>query len=145
MKCKLPPLQSRQNAIADTDSGYREEGRAPQRGAIVNCASVNSIMSLQGTVPYTISKHAVVGITKAASLEARDHGIRVNAVSPGWLLTQLLQSRVMGADGKPVDLWTGLEARQGREAKFEEVGDVAVLITSPRMSLVNGANLSVDG
>ena len=51
----------------------------------------------------------------------------------------------MGADGKPVDLWTGLEARQGREAKFEEVGDVAVLITSPRMSLVNGANLSIDG
>jgi hypothetical protein len=35
--------------------------------------------------------------------------------------------------------------RQGRSAKFEEVGDVAVLITSPRMSLVNGVNLSVDG
>ena len=37
-----------------------------------------------------------------------------------------------------------LEARQGRSAKFEEVGDVAVLITSPRMSLVNGVSLSVD-
>jgi NAD(P)-dependent dehydrogenase (short-subunit alcohol dehydrogenase family) len=118
-----------------------EEGRAPQRGTIVNCASVNSIVSLRGTVPYTISKHAVVGITKAAALEAREHGIRVNAISPGFLLTQLLASRVTDDDGKPVDMWTGFEARQGGSARFE----VAVLITSPRMSLVNGVNLSVDG
>lgn len=102
-------------------------------------------MSLQGTVPYTISKHAVVGVTKAAALEARDHGIRVNAISPGFLRTQLLASRVTGDDGKPLDMSTGFEVRQGRSAKFEEVGDVAVLITSPRMSLVNGVNLSVGG
>jgi NAD(P)-dependent dehydrogenase (short-subunit alcohol dehydrogenase family) len=44
---------------------FSEDGRGSQKGAIVNCASVNSSMSGQGTVPYTTSKHAVIGITKA--------------------------------------------------------------------------------
>ena len=44
-----------------------EEGRPPQQGAIVNCASINSMFSLPGTVAYTASKHAVNGITKAVS------------------------------------------------------------------------------
>ncbi|KAH7336074.1 hypothetical protein BKA65DRAFT_402711, partial [Rhexocercosporidium sp. MPI-PUGE-AT-0058] len=68
-----------------------EEGRVEQRGSIVNCASINSGMALPGTLPYTTSKHAVLGITRTAALEARSHGIRVNAMSPGFLLTDLLK------------------------------------------------------
>jgi NAD(P)-dependent dehydrogenase (short-subunit alcohol dehydrogenase family) len=90
-----------------------EEGRVPQRGAIVNCASLNSQMSIAGSIAYTTSKHVVMGITKTvssllpshpsltitlslslthrqAALEARTHDIRVNAISPGFLLTNLL-------------------------------------------------------
>ena len=48
-----------------------EEGRPPQQGAIVNCASINSMFSLPGTVAYTASKHAVNGITKAVSITIR--------------------------------------------------------------------------
>ena len=48
-----------------------EEGRPPQQGAIVNCASINSMFSLPGTVAYTASKHAVNGITKAVSTPLR--------------------------------------------------------------------------
>ena len=51
-----------------------------QRGSIVNCASVNSIMAGPGTSGYSAAKHSVNGITKAAALEARSHGIRVNSV-----------------------------------------------------------------
>ena len=80
-----------------------------------------------------------------AALEVRGHHIRVNAISPGFLLTNLLTPIVGTEGGVPIEAWNALEARQGRSAKFEEVGDVAVLITSPRMSLVNGANLFVDG
>ncbi|CZR51688.1 uncharacterized protein PAC_01565 [Phialocephala subalpina] len=122
-----------------------EEGRVPQRGAIFNSASVNSQMAIVGSMPYTASKYAVLGTTKAAALEARDYSIRVNAIFPGFLLTDLLKPIVGAVNGLPQEVWAGCEARQGRAAKFEEVWHVAVLITSPRMSLVNGVNLFVDG
>ncbi|TVY69021.1 Gluconate 5-dehydrogenase [Lachnellula suecica] len=123
-----------------------EEGSIAQRGAIVNAASVNSLLSLPGSVPYTTSKHAVMGITKTAALEARAHQIRVNALSQGFLLTELTRPLTENATGGVLDgLWGAMEKRQGRSAKVEEVGDVAVLITSPRMGLVNGVNLFVDG
>lgn len=122
-----------------------EEGRVEQKGSIVNCASVNSLMSIAGSSAYTASKHAVMGITKAAALEGRAHNIRVNAVSPGFLLTKLLDHLVKDTSSLGANAWEGFEKRQGRKAQFEEVGDVVVLMSLPRMSLVNGANLFVDG
>lgn len=122
-----------------------EPGRVPQNGSIVNCASVNSLMSLAGSSAYTASKHAVMGITKAAALEGRAHHIRVNAVSPGFLLTKMLDPFVSESSGKGAEMWSEFEKRQGREAQFEEVGDVVVLLSLPRCSLVNGTNVFVDG
>ncbi len=121
-----------------------EEGRAPQKGSIVNCASVNSIQAGAGTTGYTASKHAVLGFTKAAALEARRHDIRVNCVSPGFLMTKLLEP-AMGAQALSEAVWKQYEDRQGRKADFEEVGDVVVLLSNPRMSLVNAHNLVIDG
>ncbi|KAF2638616.1 NAD(P)-binding protein [Massarina eburnea CBS 473.64] len=140
--------------------GGVEDGRVAQRGSIVNCASVNSQMAMTGTTAYTASKHACLGITKAAALEGRKFGVRVNCVSPGFLLTRMLEPIVKGDMGGAITggvneevkkkgagevLWEGFEKRQGRKAVFEEVGDVVVLLSTPRMSLVVGANLCVDG
>lgn len=87
-----------------------------------------------------------MGITKTAALEARGHNIRVNAVSPGFLLTKLVENIVTDrGTGEKLDFWEKAEARQGRAATFDEVGDVVVLLSLPRMSLVNGVNLAVDG
>jgi NAD(P)-dependent dehydrogenase (short-subunit alcohol dehydrogenase family) len=126
-----------------------EDGRVEQKGSIVNCASVNSLQAFPGTGAYTASKHACHGITKAAALEGRASGIRVNAVSPGFLLTDLVKHVAEGGDDARGEagrlLWENAEKRQGRKAAFEEVGDVVVLMNLPRMSLVNGANLFVDG
>lgn len=66
----------------------------------------------------------------------------MNAVSPGYLLTRLL-TPVVG-NLVPQEAWDAFIARQERAAMFDEVGDVVVVLTSPRMSLVNGANLAVD-
>ncbi|GIZ42292.1 hypothetical protein CKM354_000556700 [Cercospora kikuchii] len=120
-----------------------ESGRVPQRGSIVNAASVNSIQSGAGTSGYTAAKHGVMGITKAACLEARGSDIRVNAVSPGFLLTDLLKPS-MASGELAAESWPTYEARQGRKATFDEVGDVVVLLSTPRMSLVNGHNLVID-
>jgi NAD(P)-dependent dehydrogenase (short-subunit alcohol dehydrogenase family) len=136
--------EMRQMMKQDSIDGI-EEGRVEQKGSIVNCASVNSAMSIAGTSAYTASKHAVVGITKAAALEGRAHNIRVNAVSPGFLLTKLLDHVVQDTSGAGAKLWENFEKRQGRKAQFEEVGDVVVLMSLPRMSLVNGTNLFIDG
>lgn len=127
-----------------------ETGRVEQRGAIVNCASVNSIQGGAGTTGYTASKHAVLGMTKSAALEARGEGVRVNCVSPGFLLTKLLEPAMKVAEGETTakltgDAWEMYERRQGRKASFEEVGDVVALLCSPRMSLVVGHNLVIDG
>ena len=91
---------------------------------------------------------AVNGITKTAALEARSHDIRVNAVSPGFLLTPMIANTLADPTGH-VDpaggLWGKLEERQGRKAHPAEVGDVVVMLSTPRMSLVNAVNLYVDG
>lgn len=125
----------------------REEGRPPQRGSIVNCASVNSIMAGPGTSGYSAAKHSVNGITKAAALEARSHGIRVNSVSPGFLPTKIGESVTTKDHSDLVETkaWSEYEARQGRKGHPDEVGDVVVLLSTPRMSLVNGHNLVIDG
>jgi len=128
------------------DSIEVEEGRPPQRGSIVNCASVNSIQAGAGTTGYTAAKHAVAGLTKAAALEARGHNIRVNAVSPGFLLTRLVDPIMKRGDPEEaMKAWEVHEKRQGRKATFDEIGDVVVLLSTPRMSLVVGHNLVIDG
>lgn len=130
--------------------GGIEEGRVEQKGAIVNCASVNSIQGGAGTTGYTAAKHAVLGMTKSAGLEARSQGVRVNCVSPGFLLTKLLDPAFKPAEGQTTALlageaWEQYEARQGRKASFDEIGDVVALLCSPRMSLVVAHNLVIDG
>lgn len=121
-----------------------EEGRVPQSGSIVNCASVNSVQANVGSAAYTASKHAVVGITKVASLEGRNHNIRVNAISPGFLYTKMIDEALKRHGDLGEAHWKTYEARQGRQAAFSEIGDAAVLLSTPRMSLVNGHNLVID-
>ncbi|OCK73173.1 NAD(P)-binding protein [Lepidopterella palustris CBS 459.81] len=135
----------RQMIKQDASPGV-EEGRLPQRGSIVNCASVNSLQSMRRTVGYTASKHAVYGMTKTAALEARQYNIRVNALSPGFIYTKIIGDKMLDKKtGEKNELWKTFEARQGREAMPEEIGDAVVLLSLPRMSLVNGQNLFVDG
>ncbi|KAJ0412947.1 hypothetical protein BJY00DRAFT_320289 [Aspergillus carlsbadensis] len=121
-----------------------EENRIPQRGSIVNCASVNSIMASSYSAAYTASKHAMAGLTKVAALEGRQHHIRVNTISPGFLYTPLIANSLGKAGEAGQAKWAEMEARQGRSANLNEVGDAVVLISSPNMSLVNAHNLVAD-
>jgi len=126
------------------DSLEVDPGRAPFKGSIINCCSMNSVQSMAGTGIYTASKHAVLGITKAAALEARQYGIRVNALSPGFILTKIAEP-IVKSDPQMFETWKTFEARQGRRGLPEEIGDAVALLSSPQMSLVNGHNLLVDG
>ena len=130
------------------DPKASEPGGFSQRGSIVNAASVNSSQTMAGTAAYTASKHAVAGLTKTGALEGRSHGIRVNAVAPGFMRTDMNNGGMIGAIGQEAGevskLWATFEARQGRAGQFGEIGDAVVLLSSPKMSFVNGAILPVD-
>ena len=81
-----------------------------------------------------------------AALEGRAYNVRVNAISPGFLLTPMVESTVVDEGGRLGSaLWNYFENRQGRKAVFAEIGDAVVMMSLPRMSLVNGQNLFCDG
>jgi NAD(P)-dependent dehydrogenase (short-subunit alcohol dehydrogenase family) len=75
----------------------RQMLRQGQGGSIVNMASIGSLLATPGASIYVASKHAVVGFTKAAAIEYGPQGIRVNAVSPGSIRTEMLRE-VFGGD-----------------------------------------------
>ncbi|KIW94318.1 uncharacterized protein Z519_05634 [Cladophialophora bantiana CBS 173.52] len=97
-------------------------------------------------LPSLYPHHHNTFFPSQAALEARRHDIRINAVSPGFLLTKLLDPFMKQGNGElAAKAWEEYEARQGRKATFDEIGDVVVLLSTPRMSLVVGHNLVIDG
>ncbi len=111
-------------------------------GRIVNIASV---LSFQGgiRVPgYAAAKHAVAGLTKALANEWAAKGINVNAIAPGYVVTENTQALREDA-ARMRDLLTRIPA--GRFAEADEIAGAAVFLASPAASYVAGAVFSVDG
>jgi NAD(P)-dependent dehydrogenase (short-subunit alcohol dehydrogenase family) len=111
-------------------------------GSIVNTASVAGIVATPGSAPYVASKHAVLGLTKSAAVEYGQYGIRVNAVSPGAIRTQLLRDAV-GSDEAVGHL--GASHPLLRIGTPEEVAEMVVWLFSDSSSYVTGQSLVVDG
>ena len=112
-------------------------------GAIVNASSGLGMIAAPQVAAYVTSKHAVLGLTRAASLEYARQGIRVNAVLPGVVDTPMPQQMFAAAPG-------ALDAiaetcPMGRLARPEEVAEAAAWLCSDRASYVNGHGLVVDG
>ena len=114
-------------------------------GIIVNTASIFSQIGMPGMALYTAAKHAVLGLTRAAALEYAQQGIRVNAISPGGVETEMFQR----AAGTPEEnsegrkLFTGFHP-MGRISQPEEQAEAVLFLASAKASFVNGANLAVD-
>lgn len=111
-------------------------------GAIVNIASLNSLVPLQFGAGYSASKAAVVMLTKQAALELAEHGIRVNAVSPGLVDTPLTSAMMQA----PAVLDAFLERiPMNRAAQPDEIAAAALFLASEDASYISGDNLVVDG
>jgi len=115
-------------------------------GAIVNTASVASTIGLPGVGIYVASKHAVLGLTRSAALEYAQQGIRINAISPGSVETEMLQR----ATGDPAEASAGRTFLKnlhpiGRFATPEEIAATVVFLVSSDAAFVTGANLLADG
>ena len=109
-------------------------------GSIVNIASILGAVGFAGSSAYTAAKHGVLGISKAAALEYSAHGIRINAVGPGFIETPLLNA----LDAEMKSQLASLHPI-GRLGTSEEVAELILWLASDKASFVTGSYYPVDG
>src|SRR4051794_24893374 len=112
-------------------------------GAIVNNASVGALTGNPGIGSYIASKHGVIGLTRTAALEYIKRGIRVNAVNPGLIDTQIARDVVSGSEEAYDEIAKNVPI--GRAGKPEEIASAVLWLCSPGASYVVGHALTVDG
>jgi NAD(P)-dependent dehydrogenase (short-subunit alcohol dehydrogenase family) len=115
---------------------------AAARGAIVNTASMLSFFGGPAVPAYTASKGGVAQLTKALAVAWAPEGIRVNAIAPGWIATELTRGLVEDAERSAAILGRTPMQRWGEP---EDVGGVAVFLCSAAARFITGAILPVDG
>ena len=113
-------------------------------GAIVNNSSVAGLVGFASIPAYTASKHAILGLTKTAALEYAKLGIRVNAVCPGVIDTEMID-RFTGHHRPDADAAMVATEPVGRYGRPEEIADAVVWLCSERASFVTGQAIAVDG
>lgn len=109
-------------------------------GAIVNLSAVNGLVGIPGLAPYTTAKHGIIGLTQTAALDFASHGVRINAVAPGYVSTPRineLPSPVLNdfANSHPLK----------RMATRQEVADFILFLLSDKAGFCTGGVYPVDG
>jgi NAD(P)-dependent dehydrogenase (short-subunit alcohol dehydrogenase family) len=112
-------------------------------GSIVNLSSIAGQVGMAGAAVYVASKHAVEGLTKSAALEGAAAGVRVNAVAPGPVQTEMLDRFV----GHNADAKAGLLALMPsrRAAAPEEIAQTIVFVAGSKAPFLTGQSITVDG
>ncbi len=112
------------------------------RGSIVNMSSINSDLAIANQVAYTASKGGVRQLTRAAALGLAPYGIRVNAIGPGSIMTDLLRSVMEDEAGRQKILSRTPAGRVGDPA---EIAAVALFLASDMASYITGQTIFADG
>jgi 2-keto-3-deoxy-L-fuconate dehydrogenase len=116
------------------------------RGSIVNLGSIAGITGMEDRFAYTISKHAIVGMTRAMSMDHGTTGVRVNAICPGRTLTPFVEARLKEyPDPKKYEAQLSAPHTMKRMGQPEEIASMALYLASDASSFVTGAALAVDG
>ena len=112
-------------------------------GTIVNMSSVNGIMAIPSIASYNASKGGVNQLTRVMALALADHGIRVNAVAPGTIATELARKAVLGSEEAKARIMSRTPMR--RLGEPGEIADVCAFLTSSASSYITGEIVYIDG
>ena len=115
-------------------------------GVVVNIASIGGLIGVRDRLAYTITKHAVVGLTRAMALDHAREGIRINAICPGRVETPWVTERLKEYPD-PKAAYEEMCATQpmGRMGKPEEIAAAALYLASDEAAFITGATLTPDG
>lgn len=124
-------------------AGARQMAAQGAGGAIVNMSSVNAVLAIPDQVPYVVSKGAVNQLTRVMALSLAPHRIRVNAIGPGTIATELARKAVMASEEARRRLLSRTPMK--RLGEPEEVAAVAVFLASDDASYLTGQVVYPDG
>jgi NAD(P)-dependent dehydrogenase (short-subunit alcohol dehydrogenase family) len=125
-----------------------------RRGAIVNISSLNGKTPAKEAPEYSAMKAALLNISRALALELAGQGVRVNAITPGPVMTDMqagpggIAEQVAAVTGGSIDEYlasVNAAVPLGRFAEAREIADAVLMLLSPRLAYVTGADLAVDG
>ncbi len=116
---------------------------AGRGGAIVNMSSVNAILAIPNQVPYCVSKGGVAQLTRVMAMSLAQKGIRVNAIGPGTIATELARTAVLGSPAAERTIMS--RTPLGRLGEPDEVAKVAVFLAGDDASYLTGQTVFPDG
>jgi 2-keto-3-deoxy-L-fuconate dehydrogenase len=116
------------------------------KGSVINLASIGGVVAVRDRLAYTVTKHAVVGLTKALALDHSHTGVRFNAICPGRVETPFVKARVAEYPN-PEKAYREMASTQlnGRMARPEEIAAAALYLAADESAMVTGSNLMIDG
>jgi 3-oxoacyl-[acyl-carrier protein] reductase len=145
---EMPPEEWRKVLSTNLDAVFFWAQEAARRllaakmpGAIVNIASVLGLAVSKGAVAYATAKAGVVQVTKALAVELAFKGVRVNAIAPGWFVTEMNDDYLSGEEGAAIKR----EIPMGRFGNPGDLDGALLLLVSDAGSYVTGATVVVDG
>jgi NAD(P)-dependent dehydrogenase (short-subunit alcohol dehydrogenase family) len=119
--------------------------KAAGRGSIVNIASIHARLTAAGMFPYAAAKSGLVGLTRSLALDLGPYGVRVNAVSPGYTRTAIVEDYFQRSGDRSLE-GRVLDAHPMRRiAEPREIAEVVCFLASDAASYVTGADWAVDG
>ena len=124
-------------------SAARQMVKQGRGGAIVNMSSVNAVLAIPNQVPYVVSKGGINQLTRVMALSLAPHGIRVNAVGPGTILTELAKTAVLG--NREAERKILSRTPMGRMGEPDEIARVVAFLASDDASYVTGQTIYADG
>ncbi len=120
--------------------------RERRSGAIVNIASGHSFKIIPHTFPYPVAKHGLVGLTRALGIEYASEGIRVNAIAPGYIETQIALDYWATFDDPEAERQRACDLHPpGRIGRPEEVAFTALFLASDEAPFINAETIVIDG
>ena len=111
-------------------------------GVIINLSSINAVVAIPNQLPYCVSKGGIDQFTKVMALALAPHGIRVNAIGPGSIMTGILKAVATDMDAKRRIL---ARTPLGRIGEPDEIASIAVFLASQEASYITGQTIYADG